>query len=543
MTPVLNNGIFVRDVELSMGSDITQYHLLDLANKFGNNKPDDFGPVDLFIMAQKIESPLYQFASFGKESRKVDDIRGEFKWQQPITEELPFIFEDIESSNTTKGKDGQPFRLKFNKRAFGHTAVITYDKMNGVRVLITQDDILPTGDGFIYTCRLVNGDSSRYLENQFLKTGTKWFQVSSMGGEMDQRYDSVQTQGGFREYMNYVGNSNATFEFIVGSKADDLMKAGINVNSGKVGLMDIWRVHDKKLLEDPAMVSIEALSRKLGQKGLYKAMEEQKITRAIVDKIAASGIAKIGRDVEHELMWGLGGIITTEGPEILRESVGLWKQLDSSFKTFYNKNTFSLDMFKTEINNFYFGRVELVGPDPKKMIIVQTGRGGMEMVTAAIQAKALGTGLITESTEIGAISGSNPMELHFGFSFTSYTIPYLANIKFVYNPALDPVHANDIENPIIDGYRLSSYTFIVFDITDQGSDNITLVEKSWDQELKWRYMNGKRDYMGATSGFQSSGGNYGYKVQMEQAKKAIWVKDPTKVLKFVMRNPITGGSF
>jgi hypothetical protein len=24
---------------------------------------------------------------------------------------------------------------------------------------------------------------------------------------------------------------------------------------------------------------------------------------------------------------------------------------------------------------------------------------------------------------------------------------------------------------------------------------------------------------------------------------AIWVKDPTKVLKIVMRNPITGGSF
>jgi len=24
---------------------------------------------------------------------------------------------------------------------------------------------------------------------------------------------------------------------------------------------------------------------------------------------------------------------------------------------------------------------------------------------------------------------------------------------------------------------------------------------------------------------------------------AIWVKDPTKVLKIVMRNPVTGGSF
>jgi hypothetical protein len=40
----------------------------------------------------------------------------------------------------------------------------------------------------------------------------------------------------------------------------------------------------------------------------------------------------------------------------------------------------------------------------------------------------------------------------------------LANVKFVLNPAFDNVHTNDIENPIIDGYPLSSFNFIVFDI-------------------------------------------------------------------------------
>jgi hypothetical protein len=32
-------------------------------------------------------------------------------------------------------------------------------------------------------------------------------------------------------------------------------------------------------------------------------------------------------------------------------------------------------------------------------------------------------------------------------------------------------------------------------------------------------------------------------VMMTQTMPAIWVKDPTKVLKIVMRNPVTGGSF
>jgi hypothetical protein len=135
------------------------------------------------------------------------------------------------------------------------------------------------------------------------------------------------------------------------------------------------------------------------------------------------------------------------------------------------------------------------------------------------------------------------MDLNFGFAYTSYVIPFLANVKFVLNPAFDNLHTNDIENPIIDGFPLSSYSFIIFDITDNTNDNIYLLKLSWDNQLKWWYQNGTMDYMGRTQGFQSSGQFNGYRVYMSQTFPAIWVKDPTKVLKIVMRNPVTGGSF
>ena len=51
------------------------------------------------------------------------------------------------------------------------------------------------------------------------------------------------------------------------------------------------------------------------------------------------------------------------------------------------------------------------------------------------------------------------------------------------------------------------------------------------------------DYMGRTQGFASSGHFNGYRVMMTQTMPSVWVKDPTKVLKIVMRNPVTGGSF
>lgn len=542
-TPVLNNGIFTGDVQATIGSDISTYNLLEIANKFGTSKRDDMGPVDLWIDAQKIESPLYRFSSFGgKNVEYVKNERGEFKWQRPVTEELPYIVSDVDPTNTTKGIDGQTFPLKFNKR-FGHTAKLSYDKMNGFDVIVTQEDVIDTGDGFVHIVRPVNTGSDRFLDNQFLKSGTRWFHASSSGGEFDQKYDSIVATAGYQEYYNFVGNSMATFEYTVGTNAAKMLEAGINIPNNKLDLMGMWKVTDAEL-RDPSITNLDQLKGALGgQKGLMKAVGDGKLDFGLVTKIEGKGLNKIANDIEYDLMWGKGGIITTDGVEVLRESLGLWKQLDNSFKTIYNKSQFTLDMFETEINNFYQGKVDLLGPDPNRMIIVQTGKAGMRLVNAAIEKKAFGKSLITQSTEIGAISGSNPMELHYGFSFTSFVIPFIANVKFVYNPAMDPIHANDIENPIIDGYRLSSYSFIIFDITDQGSDNIKLLKQDWDNELRWWYLNGKFDKMGKRSGFQSSGGNYGYKVFMEQRKQAVWVKDATKVLKMVMRNPKTGGSF
>ena len=69
-----------------------------------------------------------------------------------------------------------------------------------------------------------------------------------------------------------------------------------------------------------------------------------------------------------------------------------------------------------------------------------------------------------------------------------------------------------------------------------------MLKSKWDSELKWWYQNGQMDYMGRTKGFASVGSFSGYKVYMSQRFPSIVVKDPTRVLKFVMRNPITGFS-
>ena len=54
-TPVLNNGIFLRDTAYNATSHVDSYHL---TNMLKDAEPMDLGPVDLVAMAQKVEMPL-----------------------------------------------------------------------------------------------------------------------------------------------------------------------------------------------------------------------------------------------------------------------------------------------------------------------------------------------------------------------------------------------------------------------------------------------------------------------------------------------------
>jgi hypothetical protein len=537
-TPVLNNGIFLRDTNYQASSHIDSYHLM---NMLRNAEPMDMGPVDLWAMTQKVEMPLYQMSSFGgKNVIMVNNSKGEYKWEVPVPQDLPYIIEDIEPMNTTKGIDGTTFRIKLNKREFGHGDIITYDKYNGAEMyIVPTEDILPLGDGFVYTVQLTNSDNLRFLDNQFLASGTPIFRKGSARGEYGERFSDIQTKAGFREFYNFVGGAEAHVHYSVSSRADLMIKGGMNAD-GTVPVTEIWRNFDKSL--DPSITSLETMATKMGPGAVKSAIKNGTLSRSFLTTLESAHLAKVGKDIETYLMWGHGGRVKQDGPDDIRLSVGLWKQLDNSFKRIYNKNGFNLDLFRSEIYNFYAGKVDFQGPDPRRQIIVQTGMGGMRMINEAIKVEAVNSGLVINASEIGAITGKG-MDLNFGFAYTQYVIPFLANMKFVLNPAFDNLNTSNIENPIIDGFPLSSYSFIVFDITDNTNDNIFLLKLEWDNQLKWWYQNGTMDYMGKTQGFNSSGQFNGYRVYMSQTMPAIWVKDPTKVLKIVMRNPITGGSF
>ena len=392
-TPVLNNGIFLRDTAYKASSHVDSYHLTQM---LGAAEPMDMGPVDLWAMTQKVEMPLYQMASFGgKNTILVDNARGEYKWQTPIAHDLPVVVADIEPANDAKGVDGTTFKIKISKRAFGHGDIITYDKYNGLEMYITADDIIPAGDGFIYTVQLVNNNSAVSLDNSYLTAGTKYFRKGSARGEYGERFSDIETGSGFREFYNFVGGAEAHVHYSVSSRADLMIKGGLNAD-GTVPVTEIWRNYDES--GNPSVSSIEELVASMGKSGARQAFEEGRLSRTFVTNMEAAHLSKIANDIETYLMWGKGGRIKQDGPDDIRLSVGLWSQLDNSFKRVYNKSAFSLDMFKSELYNFYQGKVEFKGPDPQRSLVVQTGIGGMQLINKAIADEVYGSGLVQNAS-------------------------------------------------------------------------------------------------------------------------------------------------
>lgn len=547
-TPILNNGIYLRDTSFKLDSHVDSYHLLNMVKQ---EKPTDLGVVDLWSRTQKVEMPLYQMGSFkGKNVIEVDDPQGRYAWKVSTAQDLPIIAEDIEPENLKKGIDGTTFRVKVQRqgggRPFGYTSIIRFSRYSGPEMYVVPEDVAkiePHGDGWAYTVQLVNNDSYRFLDNKYLKAGTKLFRGGSAKSEHGRSYDDLGVMNsGYREYYNYVGGAEATSHYSVSSRAALLSLNGVAADGG-LKVTEIWRSFDPQIAADPSITNLDGIVNKMGSNYVKNAIGNGTLLRSWIPALDGAHISKISRDIETYLMWGTGGTIRS-GADNIRLSVGLWHQLDNQYRTVFNKSQFNLDLFRTEIFNFFNGKENFVGPDPKRTIVVQTGMGGMKLVNTAIAKEAMASGLILNAKELGAVR-NNGMNLEFGFAFTGFTIPFVANIQFVVNPAFDNVHDNDLDNPIIDGFRLSSYSFIIFDVTDQGQDNIYLLKhKVFDKGLIWFVKEGDMSYMARQlQGFKGDPHMSGYAVYMRQLMPAIWVKDPTKVMKLVMRNPYTGLAF
>lgn len=545
----LQNGIYLQTREYNHQFHLDKAHLFVMNG--GDNMSDatDLGMITPWITTGYMERPgMFDMIKGGANRILADGHL--WKWQQPLAEQPTYSLGDV-SNQAKPGQDGARFKIKLNKR-FGHGDIITVDKFSQVELYITEDEIYgDDSSGYFHTVKLHTTSSKyRYWPTEFLTAGTIYFRKGSVAGEYSQRFAELSpVKSGYREFYNYVGQGTAHVQFEVTrdaaySKISDKCVMGLQQYRK---IIEMYQFTPGSPLSDAVLRGESPVNYMMREKGMSQKQASdfvgsQLVKKAWIPEVEALAMRKIEMDVEMMATWGAGGVIEVEGKTLVHLPIGLFHQVNLGSTFSYNIPLFNLE----KIEAYLVSRVkDKIDPYGQNELIIGTGRAGLKLVRPQILERVKQAGLFIDD-QGRYIQGTDNQKLMFdGPNFLAYRWEF-GIIKFVHVPALDPIVANDWENPLYGGERLSSYIFIIDDLSAEG-DNVYEVVYGPDWDFNWRYINGKMNYLDAKSSgtgsmapFQSSSQHPGFQVFMEKRHKAYWIKDITKSLLIKPINPRTG---
>lgn len=542
----LSNGVFLQTREFEVKTHLDNKHLMEQEAAHPKDATD-LGLITPWISTGYMQRPsLWNLIGQGK-NRLLHSEGHIFTWKTPIAEEPFYILEDI----TTTDKPGYgdtEFPIKLNRR-FGNSAIITSNKYAGLELYVTARDITKQGDGWVHWVKLnTTNKKFKFFPKDLLRAGTKFFQIGSVMGEYSQTYDDVTgVKSGYREYYNYVGEGFANKHLSCTREAayGKVSEKSLYTLQQYRKVIEMYMLRPGSELSDISLTGQNPVQYLMAKKGMSEVMAKDAVKSMIVKtawipEVEALAMASVERDVEHYAMWGAGGVLEVEGGTAVHLPIGLFHQLNMGPTYNYNIPKFNIRKLDAWITSRLKDKIDPYGTNE---IIIGTGLGGLKLVRNQIKDVALASGIVFDSARY--VKGDDNMMLHFdGPNFISYRMSF-GVVRFEHVPELDPIQANEIENPTVDGHRLSSYLFIIDDLT-ANNDNIYEVVYGPDRDFHHFYINGRMNYLdipgkGSKAGpYQASHTGPGFDVYIEKRLKCYHVIDPTKSLLIKPLNPYTG---
>jgi hypothetical protein len=552
---VLTNGTFLQSSDRQSYSHLDKAHALH--QNAGKEHIHDLGVLEPYITSGYLAKPLlYDFTNQTINREYVDGHV--FKHSHPIEDEPCYIMEDI-SGTDKPGIDNEKFKIKVNSNKYGSTYVLAADFHSPHQMLVTEDPVVEDGDGYILTVRRRGvGQADKHYPKELLRPGTKLFPVTTMHTEFAEKYADIPTPaGGVREYMNTVGYTRANLHYSVTREAA-FSKMSANVQAG---LADYRRVIEAYTFAKGTLgysmsmtgsgkaknMLTTAYKQKYGKKSESQ-LKQDIIKKAWIPEIELLGAAWIKNLVEQEAIWGVGGLIDLDGKTKAQSSIGYFQQLNMGNTHVYNIPGMTLQKLEFIIASRIKGKVT---PFSGNVITLKCGQGALQLIKNQLNKLPSRSGMVMQANDyIEGIGKNNNQSLKWtNPNIDSWEMENgLGTIKFELAAGLDPIDANDFINPIVPlsngtlgGHRLSSYMFIIDDITS-GTDNVLELVYGNDWDMTHSVHQGKLAYPGNENGkgsWQRGSNHPGFEVYMEQRHKAYFVKDVTKSLLIKPINPFT----
>lgn len=543
----------------------------NLASSINSDNVKDLGIVAFWANTMKSEMPLWKWSDFDTSNIiEVKDNEEYLKYRVPVkTDNVVRIVKDL-SNTDYPGIDDSTFEIMIDSDAFGPGTILKPSQFSEFSLLVTPTQVRKVGDNAIIEVQLLSSNM-KYAPKEYLTPGSPLGRFGSLRSqEYGQEWTPWKFKGGpsAKEYIIKVSNAEVNASYWM---SDKITKFSDGTSSDAITLKNYYsqvkQYFQVKDIADPTIPDLNNPASDMTAEQMKEKLKSGQANMSFAYLMDDISYGIINNDERQMLMWSPGGSAKAyDGQEEIQMPIGLWFQLKSGYIVPFNVNGFNLDILTTGLENYILGKKDYttIGSEPE--IVLETGRAGVRMASQAIAKKQQDGGfaqaVIYQNSDFGFVQGKSTDLKVNATLFTGFTIPGVFKVTIKYNAAFDNTwNASELDNPMVTSsfgtYRLSSYTFIAYDINSK-KNNIFLIRKAspkvyhhciagTDTHPMYRTQNGMS--AGFTEGnvqmvsHLASSNKSGFGVFMRKQVGAIWVKDPTQVLVFLPYNPKTGKPF
>jgi hypothetical protein len=203
-----------RAMNIDRYTDVNSLYHLYKRDSFKINK----GMLALFNRKKLMSTPILNMTELNNSVVYVNGPEGKFGYQVEYEIDYPYSLGNVNDVlNVNLGVDGQKFKFKCSENCFTATDIITYDYQDGVTLYIHDDEVIPDGDGFIYTVSIPQkGKRGGIFPIEKLKAGVQFFKITNANGEYDVNKSGISYRTGQMDLEVQMGGHLSAQHWITG---------------------------------------------------------------------------------------------------------------------------------------------------------------------------------------------------------------------------------------------------------------------------------------------------------------------------------------
>lgn len=518
-------------------------------------KPLDFGVLDLWALRQRNDSPLLTLA--------IDNAQVIYTDAEYYTFELPSAADAttrLVSAGLDKdkqGMDGEEIPFIVSRRDLAPGSIFKFDLTSRISFTVVDRPMEQLGEHYKVWAVLNTNAHVKFVTRSEFQPQRQIIKLADVRGLDFSSWKSVWSISGvpsLAKYKNYLSNVMLQQSYRVTSGAVEYLNHHTRIDPKQISMMEqtVLQFYQVRGIADNKVIDLRNPE---SYKMYFERLQEEKVKGNgeaamvnLLDSVAINMMQKQNNDI---MIWSDQVDIIRDGYDTQRLVPGVWFQLDmAGYKHTYSIDTFTLDTITDAIKDFEFGKVPLRESVSTNEYVIRTGRGGQELIYKAFLKAGFQIPAQLINSQFNFISGPNAANLQYNIPrFVRYQLPNIGYITVDWEPGFDPVKADEFVNPILPGgYRLSSYTMLIEDY-NTSRDNIAIIRKN-GHKMRMIVEAGDQTHPLLRTSTSINGQNIqvsqasdeltGYQVKFISKADTAIVKDPTKLLKLVPKNPRTG---